>query len=198
MSVADPVVLCLGKADTTLYESNDDDLMAFAGAGRKEAFEHLVRRHQRAVRNVCARLCGSVCLGDDLAQEVFVAAWQFRQAYEPRGRFQSYLFKIAINRCKNHHRDRSRRPQLTQACEPLAAGHNPFDEVNSAEHRRCLNECLTKLSAEQRQVIALKYGADLDYAQIAQIVKRSEATVRSRAFLGIARLRRLIGKWGQL
>jgi RNA polymerase sigma-70 factor (ECF subfamily) len=198
MSVAGPVLQYQATPYTALNQRTDDDLMALARRGAKDAFETLVLRHQRVVRSVCARLCADACLGDDLAQEVFVVAWRRRHNFEPRGRFQSYLLTIAVNRSRNVQRHTRRKPEVNEECNAAACDRSPFDEVDLSERRRRLNQCVARLSADQQQVIALKYGADLDYWQIAEIMQRPEATIRSRAFLGLARLRRMIGKWGQL
>jgi RNA polymerase sigma-70 factor (ECF subfamily) len=198
MSAAEPVMLYPAPADAALGDLDDDSLMDLARSGRTAAFELLVRRHQRAVRNVCARLCAQPDLADDLAQEVFVAAWQARDAYESRGRLLAYLLTIAVNRAKNAVRTRARRPETTEV-EPMPSNDaSPFDALRQAEQRQRLNACLAKLPNEQRQVLALKFGADLDYARIGEIVGCPEATARSRAFLAMAQLRRLVGKWGSL
>ena len=196
MSAADSFTLCRGPVEPALAELSDDALMELARDGQRAAFEVVVRRHQRAVRNVCVRLCAHVDLADDLAQEVFVAAWKSRLKYQSRGQLVSYLLTIAIHRCRNAARDRARRPQQELVTDLAALDENPFDVMNQSEQRQHIDECLAKLPGDQRQVIALKFGADLDYARIGQIVGCPEATARSRAFLGIAQLRRLIGKWG--
>jgi RNA polymerase sigma-70 factor (ECF subfamily) len=56
---------------------------------------------------------------------------------------------------------------------------------------------VAKLPDDQRRAILLRYAAELDYDEIAEIVERPEATVRSRVFLGVARLKKLVGNWGR-
>jgi RNA polymerase sigma-70 factor (ECF subfamily) len=196
MSAADPVLLCQSQAEPAFSDLDDDALMELARVGNAAAFELLVRRHQRAVRNVCARLCSQADLADDLAQEVFVAAWQSRQQYQARGRLLSYLLTFAVNRSKNAARDRFRRAETSEHEHAPTLAGSPFDALSQAEQRQRLNACIAKLPTQQRQVIALKFGADLGYAQIADIVGCPEATARSRVFLAMTQLRRLIGKWG--
>jgi RNA polymerase sigma-70 factor (ECF subfamily) len=86
---------------------------------------------------------------------------------------------------------------LPELSETLSEQQDQLDQLTFAEHRRHLNECVAKLPVDQCQAIALRFGADLDYAQIAQITDCPEATIRSRIFLGIARLRKLVRKWGE-
>ncbi len=163
MSVADPVLLCPDPAEPAFSHLDDDSLMELARAGKGAAFELLVQRHQRAVRNVCARLCSRADLADDLAQEVFVAAWQARLSSQGRGRLLAYLLTIAVNRSKNAARNRGRRAEVSEPEQALAADTTPFDALSQAEQRERLQACVAKLPAQQRQVIALKFGADLDY-----------------------------------
>ncbi len=197
MSAVNPVVLYPAPADAALADLEDDALMDLARAGRGAAFEIVVRRHQRAVRSVCARLCSQPDLADDLAQEVFVAAWQARDTYESRGRLLAYLLTIAVNRAKNAVRSRTRRAETVEV-ESSTSDASPFEALSQSEQRQRLNRCLAKLPNEQRQVLALKFGAELDYARIGEIVGCPEPTARSRAFLAMAQLRRLVGKWGSL
>jgi RNA polymerase sigma-70 factor (ECF subfamily) len=56
---------------------------------------------------------------------------------------------------------------------------------------------LAKLPGEQREAIVLRFSAELDYADIGRIAGRSEETIRSRVFLGLSRLRKLLGKGGE-
>jgi RNA polymerase sigma-70 factor (ECF subfamily) len=127
---------------------------------------------------------------------VFVAAWQARATYESRGRLLAYLLTIAVNRAKNAVRSRTRRAETAEAEPVPALDASPFDALSQSEQRQRLNATIAKLPSEQRQVLALKFGAELDYARIGEIVGCPEATARSRAFLAMAQLRRLVGKWG--
>jgi RNA polymerase sigma-70 factor (ECF subfamily) len=166
--------------------------MQLAAADLDQAYETLVRRYQASVRATCRRSCGSYALGDETAQEIFVQLWRARRAYEPMGRFRPYLFTLVRNRC----RTASRGARETVPFDDLLPSPNtgPVDELLAAQRRRRVAECLTKLPDNQREAIALRFSAELDYAEIARVAGRSEATIRSRVFLGLARLRKLLGK----
>lgn len=179
---------------TFLDARSDDELMLAAAPGERGAYESLVRRHQRSVRAFCARWCGSSSSGDDVAQECFVEVWQRRASYAPRGRFKAYLLHIAANRCKNHLRARAR--------ERLVSDHDGSEEAHGADGRISdsyvaqrgdrLQEALDKLPELQREAVLLRYGAELSYLEVAAALGVVEATVRSRVFLGLMRLRRLL------
>lgn len=172
-------------------ERSDDALMAQAAQGDHAAYAALVRRHQRRVRAYCGRWCGSSVLGDDLAQECFVEVWRRREGYVSQGKFKSYLFQIAANRCKNQQRGRQREQALydAQAREPDEPASQRF--LARERHQR-VQDSVDKLSEPQREAVLLRYSAELDYAEIASLLGIPEATARSRVFLGLMKLRRVL------
>jgi RNA polymerase sigma-70 factor, ECF subfamily len=171
---------------------SDDELMRLASAGERQAYEALVRRHQAPVRAYCARWCSSAVLGDDVAQECFVEVWQRRASYEPQGKFKAYLFHIAANRCKNQQRARGRERALSDARAQVPAEPPSSDRFALFERQERLQLELTKLPELQREAVLLRYSAELDYAEMAGLLSVPEATARSRVFLGLMKLRRLL------
>ncbi|HEX9298379.1 MAG TPA: RNA polymerase sigma factor [Polyangiaceae bacterium] len=182
------------RNDVPLEERGDDELMLLVASGLRDAFATLVRRHHRHLRAYCARMSGSAALGDDLAQEILLTIWQARGSYEPRGRFRSYLFTIAHRRCFNELRHRAGDDAPTADLPETPVESNQFDELVAGERRRRVHAYMHKLPADQRRALLLRYVAELEYDEIAEIVARSEATVRTRVFLGLARLRKWMTK----
>jgi RNA polymerase sigma-70 factor, ECF subfamily len=175
-------------------ERTDDELMRLAVAGDGAAYEVLVRRHQARLRAYCARWCGSSVVGDDLAQECFVELWQRRARYVPQGRFKAYLFHVAANRCKNQRRAQGRELALVSNDRAEDAGQRPpsSDRFLVRERAERVQSGLSKLPEPQREAVLLRYSAELDYAEMANLLDVSEATLRSRVFLGLMKLRRLL------
>ena len=175
-------------------ERSDDELMGLAVGGAREAYEALVRRHQARLRAYCARWCGSAVVGDDLAQECFVEIWQRRASYVAQGRFKAYLFHVAANRCKNQRRSQGRELALVDADSTEAGGEQPpsSDKFVVRERAERVEQGLAKLPEPQREAVLLRYSAELDYAEMASLLEVSEATLRSRVFLGLMKLRRLL------
>ncbi len=175
-------------------ERTDDELMGLAGGNRSDAYEALVRRHQARLRAYCARWCGSAVVGDDLAQECFVEIWQRRASYVPRGKFKAYLFHVAANRCKNHRRAQGRELLLASNDGVEDAGQRPpsSDRFVVREREQRVQSGLSKLPEPQREAVLLRYSAELDYAEMASLLEVSEATLRSRVFLGLMKLRKLL------
>jgi len=190
-----------------LAQRSDDELMTLAAAGLVEAFSELVRRYERPVRGLCGKILGGRPEGDDVAQEVFLELWRTRGRYEERGRFRAFLFTTARNRCLNEARARAtasaadaRAGASAIAAHDLAPAVEHIDALLAAERRQQLQRLVQRLPPKLRDAIWLRFSAELEYAEIAAIVHRPEETVRSRVFLALKRLRRLIdaGREGSL
>jgi RNA polymerase sigma-70 factor (ECF subfamily) len=178
------------RAAAELAQRSDDELMTLAAAGLVEAFSELVRRYERPVRGLCGKILGGRAEGDDVAQEVFLELWRTRGRYEERGRFRAFLFTTARNRSLNE----------AITAHDLAPAVEHIDALLAAERRQQLQRLVQRLPPKLRDAIWLRFSAELEYAEIAAIVHRPEETVRSRVFLALKRLRRLIdgGREGSL
>ena len=76
--------------------------------GDEDAFDALVRRHQRSVVNLTHRYLGDPAAAEDLAQDVFVRVYNARDTYRPEAKFTTWLYRIATNLCLNEIRDREK------------------------------------------------------------------------------------------
>lgn len=192
-SDAQVTALAPRRAAAELRQRTDDELMLLAAAGRLEAFSELTRRHEGPVRAFCAQMLGSRAQGDDVAQEVFLDIWRSCGRYDAQGRFRGLLFAVARNRCLKDLRARPTTASVPGATDfdetRVAAPGDAVDVFLEAERRRRLDRLVDQLPAKLRDAIRLRFSAELEYAEIAEIVRRPEATVRSRVFQGLKRLR---------
>ena len=189
--------LRLCSNELPLEQRDDDELMLLTGAGLQTAFEELLRRHHRAVRRYCVRVCREATVAEDVAQEVFVTLWRSRQSYEPKGRFRSYLFAIAMSRCRNELRRHRSKSFTSDEIGQLATNPLALDALVAAERSQRLYVLVSRLPEAQREAITLRFSAGLEYGEIAEVVNRPEPTVRSRVFFGLNHLRKLMGKRGE-
>jgi len=177
------------------HEAQDDDaLMALAAADHRRAFEILATRHLGDLTRFCAKYLGCARTGEEIAQDVLVEAWTRRRRYRAEGRLRVFLLTIARARCLNRLRDDRRRatrgPALVQARQAAeSAGGDPLDALLARERERQVREALLHLPTRLRETLLLRFDQALGYAEIARTVGRSEATIRSRVFQGIKRLR---------
>src|SRR6185436_8991121 len=79
---------------------SDDELMVAARAGDRGAFDALVRRHQARILGYARKFFGHEALAHDLAQDVFVDLYRAVPRYRPEGHFTTYLYRVALNRCR--------------------------------------------------------------------------------------------------
>lgn len=178
-----------------LAERDDEALMTLAAGDHRPAFEVLVARYLPRVGHYCAKFAGDVRIGEELAQEVLLEAWEQRRRYRPQGKFPVFLFTIARNRCLNQVRGESRRRRwerrvVAEAPPPLAgASPDQLDLLLEEEERRRVRAALLELPVKLREAVLLRFDQGLGYAEIARIVGRSETAVRSRVFLALRRLR---------
>jgi RNA polymerase sigma-70 factor (ECF subfamily) len=196
-----PLTLVESAGGRSLAERPDDELMLLAASGQTTAFGALVSRHAARLRGFCAKLVGNTALGEELAQETWLAIWNARNRYSADGKFTVFLYVAARNRCRNLSRDQKRR---AGTADPVAAetvadtSADQMDALLVEERRRRVIGALAKIPEKYRDALVLRYSEGLDYPDIARIVGRSEAGVRSRVHLGLQHLKKRLERSGDV
>lgn len=179
--------------------ATDEELVALAvAAGDQAAFGELVRRHQSRVRTWLLRLTGDAADADDLAQDTFIRAWDRLNTYAARGRFSSWLMKLAYNEFLQSVRAGHRRRRLAGEYAADAAARGVVSDDSLAASGRAteladLPRLLAVLAEEERQVMLLGYGCGYSQAEIAEITGMPVGTVKSHMHRGKARIREVFG-----
>ncbi len=188
-----------GQSERKLVDLADDDLMLLAKAGKQEAFETLVKRHQRLVLALACRYFGNPSTGRDVTQDVFLSLWAERDRYRARGRFRSYLVSITFHRChyiarqaKSHGRKMN---NLQRDIQAQASDEEPsFDVLVEAERARLVRQKLSELPEKMRNVLILRFTHEMTLDEIAELTGAPLGTVKSHVFRGLKRLNRLLAK----
>lgn len=167
----------------------DAELVARCLRGDVEAFEPLVLRYQKALFNVAWRMLGDREDARDVVQGALVKAWEKLGTFDPRYRFFSWMYRIVVNESLNA-RER-RRPTVPLVGDVPAAG-GPEEALRGRERVDSLQSALLGLSADDRQVIALRHFAELSYAEIGEALGLTEKTVKSRLHEARQRLGRVL------
>ncbi|HEY4013958.1 MAG TPA: RNA polymerase sigma factor [Polyangiaceae bacterium] len=180
-----------------LPERGDDELMALAQAGMREAFAVLVERHATRLVQACARFVNDPAVGAELAQETWVAAWAARSQYRPDGKFFVWLLASARNRCRNHARHEGVGKAFVehsgrQASSPLSP--DQIDRLLAEERQRGVREALSRLPSRMREALLLRFAEDLRYDEMAAVLHTGESTLRSRVHHGLRLLKNLLEK----
>jgi len=153
--------------------------------GDAEAFEELVRRHQRMIHALAYRMTGSVSDAEDIAQETFLRAYRQIGGFRGEASFSSWVYRIALNTCMNWKKSADRRQHLH---EEWANEQN--DAAPSHDTAARVNEALRKLEAKQRAAIVLTVYEGMNHAEAARVLGCSETTVSWRVFMARKKLKR--------
>jgi len=192
----------------TQSELSDGELIAQFKNGDAAAFDALVRRYDAALSGFLHHMVGDAALADDLFQETFLRILHSLPAYQERGRFKSWLFgvarNLAVDALRRHrlerelfHRPAPSDPDRSNARaldEGVAdARHAPDVRAERAEWAERLQTAIAELPPEQREVVMLRYGAEMTFRQIAEITEVSINTALGRMRYATATLRRKLG-----
>jgi RNA polymerase sigma-70 factor (ECF subfamily) len=134
---------------------------------------------------------------EDLCEEVFLRCLVNIGAYDPgRGPFKAWAFRIAHNLLIDHQRRRGRRAEeeLTESLRDDTV--SAPEDLEKEERARALREVLGELPASQRQVIAMKYFAEMGNAEVAKAMGRSEGAVNALQHRALRHLGKLLEQRG--
>jgi RNA polymerase sigma-70 factor (ECF subfamily) len=172
---------------------SDEELVARTLAGDRDAFEQLVRRHQRPLVNHLYRLTRLRDGALDLAQEVFIKVYMSMGSFDPRYRFTTWLYRIASNCAIDYRRKRQPRtcPMATptmDVSEPPAEqafpgpGPDPLAVLRLRELHGRLEDAIETLPHHYRHLILLRHRHFLRYDEIARATGLPVGTVKNRIF----------------
>ncbi len=172
--------------------------MAQALAGSQPAFEQIVRRYQRPIINLIARMTRDRALAEDLAQETFVKAFRSLAAFDTTRRLSSWLFRIAHNTALDALRrsQSSVRPADTRAAPGRVPDDPPApaepDPVEREALGRALDLALGQLRPDYSAAVVLRYEEGLSFDEIGIVLGIPEATARSHVHRARKELARLL------
>ena len=173
----------------------DAELVAAARRGDARAFNLLVGRHQeRLIQFARSRLDPRID-AEDVAQEVFVAAWRQLPEFHRRSQFRTWLFGIALNWCAGAARKHRRRPEFLEdrggsETDALPAWGGPMgDAYEQITAREAMRERLAALPQPEREVLELYYYAELNLREISELLEVNHSTVKSRFYQAHGRMR---------
>ena len=171
-------------------DADDGDLVARARAGDTEAFGQLYDRHAGVAFGLALRITRERALAEDVVQESFTGAWRALDRFDPqRGVWRSWLLAIVRHRAV----DLLRRKRLgtTPLEDAFDTVHEPdvWGRVVERLDGDTLRSALARLPDPQRQTLELAYFGGLTQLEISETTRTALGTVKSRARLGLMRLR---------
>ena len=198
----------------TVTEADDERRFLRRLQARDEhAFNELVQLYEGRVYRLVLRILGKPDEAEDMAQDVFVAVFRSVDKFRGDSKLSTWIYKIAINLCKNRGRYWSRRP--SEAAEDLGAVEEkgwleegparttaelsaPDQHVPGYQVEEIVRRCIQELGPDYRDVVVLRDVEELRYEEIVEITGLPEGTVKSRLHRGRALLKarvyRLLGE----
>jgi RNA polymerase sigma-70 factor (ECF subfamily) len=174
-------------------------LLAVARAGDPDAYGELCRVYETRLLRQAMRLCGNVAMAEDLAQDTLVEAWKCLRRYNGRCQFFTWLCAILLNRFRNTLRERrgiAFVDSTGEAVRPATGSDRLVDESSSPDETARLREealivrkCIGALAPKHQQVIYLRFFVDDSLEGIAEALRCSVGTVKSRLFHALEKLR---------
>lgn len=177
-------------------EYNEDDVLALASKGDKDAFGMLYEHYTERIFNYVYYRTGNIHDAEDLTARVFQRAMGHIRNYTDRGvPFSAWLYRIAHNLVANWHRDHSRKQEIPLDDLPIlpAKGDHPEMALIHTEEQDALLRLIRRLPSERQNLLILKFVEDMSNAEIGQIMGRSEGAVKSLYHRTLLSLRDEIG-----
>jgi len=175
--------------------ADDAQLMRLVARGRDDALAALIDRWRPRVWMFIDRMCGWLGRTDDIHQDVWTRIYLYRKKYDPRRPFRSYLFSVAINRCRTAMSKYDLRPMVSLGHsggltpDPPSGEPGPIDALIDREQHRRVRQAVDRLPRMQRTVVLLYLLYDSDYRLIADILRLRVGTVRSHMSHALQNLR---------
>jgi RNA polymerase sigma-70 factor (ECF subfamily) len=189
--------------------ADDAALVARVLAGERDVFRVLVERESRSVIQACYRVLGDLSEAEDVAQEAFVMAFRSLGSWRADGPFGAWLRRIAVRMALRAASSRRTVGWVDPAVsEPhpdrlvgaaVATARRADDPARGAierERQARIRAAVANLDEPYREVVALRFFADLALAEIAQQTDRPLGTVKTHLHRGLERLRRELGPEG--
>jgi RNA polymerase sigma-70 factor, ECF subfamily len=184
----------------------DEELVALSLRGNADSFNELVLRWERPIYALAYRTIGRDEDARDICQETFLRAFRGLPAFRGQAKFSSWLYRIALNLCRDWMRRERRTPLVSEPpgaeLADLAAQAEPVESIEDLVARRDLarvvERAMARLPEDQRTAIVLKEYHGLTFQEIADVVGCPLSTVKTRLYQGLTVLRRELTTIGRV
>lgn len=169
-------------------------LLRAARAGDANAWRELVQRYSRRIYALAKSRCRDSDVSEEITQSVFatVATKIGGGEYEEQGKFESWLFRVAMNRVRDHVRRAKRRPGAVEGHESeLVADSSPDEQANEGSLVR-LRRALMELSDADREIIELRHHGGMSFKQMSDLLEEPLGTLLARHHRALRKLKDFI------
>jgi RNA polymerase sigma-70 factor (ECF subfamily) len=180
--------------ETPLNDLTDEQLLGVHAEGREGACEVLIGRYRNELLHFLIRFLGSRAAAEDVFQDTFLQIHLVADSFDTSRRFKPWLYTIAANKARDHHRKQKRRAAASLSAPigrsgsdevefiDLLAGEdeNPEVPVSEAEQAQLVKKAVDELPVHYREILLLSYFQKMSYNQIADALDIPLGTVKSR------------------
>src|SRR4051794_10199836 len=153
-------------------------------------FERLYQDHADALLGFLVYRTGDRVLAEDLLADAFERVFRSRRRFDRRKASEkTWIYTIALNCLRGHHRRRAAETRALERAELKVPATGSGDWIESFDARDALGRALAELSVEEREAIALRFGAELTVPEIAAVTKQPLSTAEGRVYRGLRKLR---------
>lgn len=163
-----------------MSDSRDHALVKRCLRGDRKALAALIEGYQRPLYNAAYRILGNPEDAADATQAAFLKAFEHLDSYDPKYKFFSWIYRIAVNESINQ----AKRNRVHQQVDESAAdnGPGPYRETEADDLAHRVQGALMTLPDHYRTVLVLRHFSDCSYREIGDILEIPEKTVKSRIF----------------
>lgn len=175
-------------------QRTDVEIVAGILQGDRQAYALLVDRYKGPVFNLALRMTGSHEDASDLAQEIFLRAYQNLHRYDPQKKFFTWLYTMGINLIRNHLKKKARQitvNTLSEEKQSVLQNEGAGDDLAEA-NLAGLERAMIALTVEAREAIVLKYQQGMTFEEVAEITGASVSAVKMRVYRALEQLREML------
>lgn len=180
----------------------DEEVVRRVRDGERDAYRLLVDRYAPMVFGLVRRHCDEPAEVEDLAQEIFIRAYEGLPDFRGDASFSSWLYRIALNRCRDHAKSaRVERESSIEAMEEASGRRprslsadvpTPEDDLERSERARRIRRALDELGPDYAVPFLLKYEQGLSYQEMAEMMDATAGALKVRVHRARTRLRSLL------
>ena len=174
----------------------EDEVVLRCQDGDREAFRYLVEQYKNQLFGTAYLMTGNAAQAEEHVQEAFLLAWRGIRTFRRGHPIKPWLMRILVNAVLTQQRKRRLATVPLEESTPLAAPAGAYDAIEASEDRQAVRHALAQLSPEHREVVVLRYFADLTVREVARSAGVREGTVKSRLHRALRHMRELLEQSG--
>src|SRR5215467_7134600 len=176
---------------TAINQDRDMELVERYLTGDTAAFDEIMIRYERQIYRICYRFVENREDAMDLAQDVFVKAFEHLAAFRRESSLKTWLYRIAMNHCINHVKKHSQ--EFVEVTEYTGSTYSSIQtQLEDREQRDAFRRMVKMLPPKQKAILELRINDQLSYEEIAKMSGRSISTIKASVFFALEKLRKLV------